>query len=73
MGSRQSLSSSVCAVGRPYHLKAQLMLKSLNKLFVRIEVLDFVFPVANNIKVTKGSCKNMWTFFPEIEDGLWEY
>lgn len=43
-GGAGSLSSSVCAVGRPYHLKVQLMLKSLNRVFIKIEVLDFVFP-----------------------------
>lgn len=73
VGSGQSLSSSVCAVGRSHQLKIQLLLNSLSKLFSTIEVLDFLLPGANNINVIIGSCKNMWTLFPGVEGSPQEH
>jgi len=59
-GCGQSLSSSVCAVGRS-QLKIQLLLNSLNKLFITAKVLDVFLPGASNTNITEGSWNNVWT------------
>lgn len=38
----------------------QLLLNSLNKLFITAKVLEFFLPGADDRKITKGSCDNMW-------------